>query len=936
MCCAVEFAQAALSLSLDRDDVGGARAAALQLVKVCGALNPVMTAKYLAVFVGASVRAHAAAMHAAAASDVDTERLCAQRRLFIESGDAALAGQGGGSVVANGQLNAVFSFLTSRAPSYTRTQLAPRRALCADEPTDAAAAAAATTAAAASLAASGGSRGKKASSKGDAKPKRDVRSDSSSSDSFEGGGSGSAAAADLQAFSAHMHDALSESAAACSTSNGGGGGGNAALAAPLSTALPAAALLRYMPHYQPQFDAMLAALPRMRCKSTAATPTAPAAAAAAAVKSSSGAPTSTNGMAAAAALDVLTLYYVPSEHCIFVSLVTRAASPLAAAAAAATAMTARPSSKGRKGKSGRNAATAAAANTIGGGGGDTTAAAAFAYEHTHVGRLQLSSSSEADLLALCDDNAAAQRRLRQCILVYDAERDTDRVGDNGGDDEGDDNDDDDSGARSALAEAADVYAGIVRRTDALLSPALAMALIARRRLAGRAVTVIADPALFALPLESLSALRGCSSVSRDYSMQLLCARLSSAAARGDADAAEDSERAKKSSKKGDADGDSGVDTIVVDLRAVSCVVDVRNDSRRSDGDGDGDGDAIDSTATTQSSSKSQLASSLASSLSSLGVHSWSTMAAVVPSLSEHQALLTRRRAFVYVGFGAFADELPVAAVAAADCSGVAFAHIADGGVNERSQRRVARGNNRKTPAQRLLSQPYDAGLLLSARGVDTLLLRVLPAAPFALAQGLDHAYRSFAAGVTVGAAAAAWRRGLAPPGDNIDDDGDDYDDEDDDDEDEGSTTLVAAADTAAAKAAVAEAAAADAESAMLPMPSSMTSPSSQSRRNSRRASSSTSLKRRASIKKRGALAVVAAEARVAADAAAVVAEAAAAWANLPAAARTAERERRRRRRLRNRLRKRSAAVSTTQALREFDCYGSIVIGLAHLSFFSSE
>ena len=68
------------------------------------------------------------------------------------------------------------------------------------------------------------------------------------------------------------------------------------------------------------------------------------------------------------------------------------------------------------------------------------------------------------------------------------------------------------------------FEAVAAEMDALVAPLLQRCGVAASSLQGREVCVLADAALFGLPLEALQCLQHCSLVTRDLSLPLLAAR----------------------------------------------------------------------------------------------------------------------------------------------------------------------------------------------------------------------------------------------------------------------------------------------------------------------------------------------------------------------------------------------------------------------------
>ncbi|KAL6101538.1 cfap46 [Pungitius sinensis] len=235
---------------------------------------------------------------------------------------------------------------------------------------------------------------------------------------------------------------------------------------------------------------------------------------------------------------------------------------------------------------------------------------------------------------------------------------------------------------------------------------------------GECVVLLADRGLLELPLEALSILQGegLSSVSRDFSLQLLHSRLN----REEPDKVEsDNKKETKGGKGNKGKGDQSpaikvmrvnrelpANTFPVDTRHMKYIVDPRNE-------GNFEGTSLSMRMKEILESHSQHCS-----------HLWDGFVGSrgPPSLSEVERLLCRCSAFIYLGMEGFVANITPAKLAAIDLSECRLALLFD-----RTQTRASVLHQRnldmfKSAAQMELEKPLESAVLLSLGGVGCIVL----------------------------------------------------------------------------------------------------------------------------------------------------------------------------------------------------------------------
>ncbi|XP_049456510.1 cilia- and flagella-associated protein 46 isoform X3 [Epinephelus fuscoguttatus] len=235
---------------------------------------------------------------------------------------------------------------------------------------------------------------------------------------------------------------------------------------------------------------------------------------------------------------------------------------------------------------------------------------------------------------------------------------------------------------------------------------------------GEYVVLLADRKLLELPLEALSILQdeGLSSVSRDFSLQLLHSRLN----KEEPDKAEsDNKKETKGGKptKGKGDQSQAIkvvpvnrvlpsNTFLVDMRNVKYIVDPHNEG------------------SFEGTSLSIRMKKILETHSQHLTHLWEGFmgSKQTPSLSEMEQLLCRCSAFIYLGMERFMANIPPAKVAALNLSECRMALLFDLVQNNASVVRQSTLDMYKSAEQLALEKPLETALLLSLAGVSCIVL----------------------------------------------------------------------------------------------------------------------------------------------------------------------------------------------------------------------
>ncbi|XP_070772644.1 cilia- and flagella-associated protein 46 [Enoplosus armatus] len=235
---------------------------------------------------------------------------------------------------------------------------------------------------------------------------------------------------------------------------------------------------------------------------------------------------------------------------------------------------------------------------------------------------------------------------------------------------------------------------------------------------GENVVLLADRKLLELPLEALSILQldGLSSVSRDFSLQLLHSRMNrEEPEKVESDNKKETKGGKGTKGKGDQSQAIKVmpvnrslpsNTFPVDARNFRCIVDPHNE-------GNFEGTSLSTRMREILESHSQHCT-----------HLWESFmgSKQTPSLSEMEQLLCRCSAFIYLGMERFMADIPPAKLAALNLSECRMALLFDLVQNKASVLRRSNLDMHKSAGQLALEKPLEAALLLSLGGVGCIVL----------------------------------------------------------------------------------------------------------------------------------------------------------------------------------------------------------------------
>ncbi|XP_031140179.1 cilia- and flagella-associated protein 46 isoform X1 [Sander lucioperca] len=232
---------------------------------------------------------------------------------------------------------------------------------------------------------------------------------------------------------------------------------------------------------------------------------------------------------------------------------------------------------------------------------------------------------------------------------------------------------------------------------------------------GEYVVLLADKKLLELPLEALSILQdeSLSSVSRDFSLQLLHSRLN----REEQDKVEsDNKKETKGGKgtKGKGDQSQAIkvnhvlpsNTFPVDIRKLKYVVDPHNEGNF------------------EGTSLCTRMEEILETHSQHFTHLWEGFmgSKQTPSLSEVEQLLCRCSAFIYLGMERFMANIPPAKLAALNLSECHMALLFDLVQNSASVLRQSNLDIHKSAGQFDLEKPLETALLFSMGGVGCIVL----------------------------------------------------------------------------------------------------------------------------------------------------------------------------------------------------------------------
>jgi hypothetical protein len=124
-----------------------------------------------------------------------------------------------------------------------------------------------------------------------------------------------------------------------------------------------------------------------------------------------------------------------------------------------------------------------------------------------------------------------------------------------------------------------------------------------------------------------------------------------------------------------------------------------------------------------------------------------------PVDSDYQSLMQEKNVFTYFGYEPFLGACSQRKVATMHCEGLSLAVLCDQAVNEVSHRRRAKLVNRLRCVDISLQRPYYSALLLSVRGVNSVVLRTHAVAAQASADMFNTFWRCLLTGMAVGQAA---------------------------------------------------------------------------------------------------------------------------------------------------------------------------------------
>ncbi|XP_030298554.1 cilia- and flagella-associated protein 46 isoform X3 [Sparus aurata] len=231
---------------------------------------------------------------------------------------------------------------------------------------------------------------------------------------------------------------------------------------------------------------------------------------------------------------------------------------------------------------------------------------------------------------------------------------------------------------------------------------------------GEYLVLLADRKLLELPLEALSVLQGegLTSVSRDFSLQLLHSRLN----REEPEKVEsDNKKETKGGKGTKARGDQSQAIKVMPLPSNTFPVDTRNFKYIVDPHNEGH---------FEGTSLSMRMKEILERHNQHFTHLWEGFVGSKqkPSLSEVEQLLCRCSAFIYLGMERFMANIPPAKLAALNLSECRMALFFDMVQNNASVFRQLNSDMHKSSEQFALEKPLETALLMSLGGVDCIVV----------------------------------------------------------------------------------------------------------------------------------------------------------------------------------------------------------------------
>lgn len=296
------------------------------------------------------------------------------------------------------------------------------------------------------------------------------------------------------------------------------------------------------------------------------------------------------------------------------------------------------------------------------------------------------------------------------------------------------------------------FAEHVAATEAALAPVLDRLFVDQATLQNRDVVLVTGPELFSLPLEGLQCLAAAKSVSRDFSLHLHYRRtvaqankaLSNVGSTFVIDPHNEAKGAASASSAGSSSGGGG---------SAGGHSHSGKDGSHGSKDKDKDKDDKAGAAARQDiNSVSAILSTVAQASSWKGVSGEERR----PQQGEMQRLLCSATAFIYVGFEGLA--LLPESVAGLDCTSVGLVHCADRLTNETSYRRQSALENHKSEKQRALETPFSTALLLTVRGVNSIVQNRYAISPDLNLVQCNKMWQALGKGQSIGEAVQAWRQ----------------------------------------------------------------------------------------------------------------------------------------------------------------------------------
>ncbi|XP_072306320.1 cilia- and flagella-associated protein 46-like [Eucyclogobius newberryi] len=234
---------------------------------------------------------------------------------------------------------------------------------------------------------------------------------------------------------------------------------------------------------------------------------------------------------------------------------------------------------------------------------------------------------------------------------------------------------------------------------------------------GESLVLLADQMLLLLPLEALSVLQeeGLTSVSRDFSLQLLHRRLQESKSCPKVDNSKKNKKKKTKGAKTKEDQSQAIkaksfilssNTILVDSNTIKYVVDPYNEG------------AFEGT------SLSRRMREILETHSQLSAHLWEGFMGSThrPSMAEIEQLLSRCSAFIFLGMERFMGNVTPTTIAALNLSECNMALLFDLIQNQKSIARQSDLDKDKSPGHSALETPLYTALLLSVVGVGCIAL----------------------------------------------------------------------------------------------------------------------------------------------------------------------------------------------------------------------